>query len=463
MTAFLVIHAYAQVPDAINYQVVARDNGGNILVNQNVSFRLSLHTGTPAGAIVYSETHSKTTNPFGLVNLELGRGAVLSGSFSTIDWSLGIVFLQTEMDPAGGSNYLTMGTTQLLTVPYADYCKQTSGIRVLTDQQKGAIINPSEGSLIYNSTYNVPNIYSGGQWKCLSEPSVAEAGPDQKIPDGISSVTLSATAPAVGQGTWILWDGPPVTLSDIHDPNASFTGQSNTYYRFKWSVTNGCTTNFDFTSVVLGFVCGYSSVSFTYNGQAVTYGSVSYGNSCWMDRNLGASHVATSFDDPASFGDYFQWGRLIDGHQNSGSVVTFTLSSSDIPGHGFFIASMDSPNDWRSPQNDNLWQGANGANNPCPSGWRVASQQDFELAFSNWGGILSLFESPLRFPAAGNRDNAGNISSQGALTTIWTSTGYTLGNGNGYSTSIFATHSYDYYMENASTRVLGMPVRCVKE
>ena len=94
----------------------------------------------------------------------------------------------------------------------------------------------------------------------------------------------------------------------------------------------------------------------------------------WMDRNLGASRVATAIDDQSSYGYLYQWGRGNDGHQDRGSGITSTLSDSDNPGHGQFILTSSSPNDWRSPQNDNLWQGVNGINNPCPAGFRVPTE-----------------------------------------------------------------------------------------
>lgn len=90
----------------------------------------------------------------------------------------------------------------------------------------------------------------------------------------------------------------------------------------------------------------------------------------WMDRNLGATHVATSSMDADSYGDLYQWGRDADGHQIRTSGTTDTLSSMDVPGHGDFILAPNSPVDWRNPQNDNLWQGVNGINNPCPAGYK---------------------------------------------------------------------------------------------
>ena len=91
----------------------------------------------------------------------------------------------------------------------------------------------------------------------------------------------------------------------------------------------------------------------------------------WMDRNLGATQVATTTTDQASYGDLYQWGRRADGHQCRTSPTTVTLSSVDQPAHGDFILAPNAPYDWRSPQNANLWQGVNGVNNPCPSGYRL--------------------------------------------------------------------------------------------
>ncbi len=82
------------------------------------------------------------------------------------------------------------------------------------------------------------------------------------------------------------------------------------------------------------------------------------GGGVWMDRNLGASQVATSSTDANSYGALFQWGRLSDGHEDRGSSNTTTLSSSDEPCHDDFITNSASPYDWRSPANDNLWQGS---------------------------------------------------------------------------------------------------------
>ena len=113
-----------------------------------------------------------------------------------------------------------------------------------------------------------------------------------------------------------------------------------------------------------------------YVGPVVPYqvviGTVtSAGGRIWMDRNLGASQVATNSTDVASYGDLYEWGRGTDGHQIRTSATMATLSSTDQPAEGKFITINSGNYDWRSPQNDNLWQGVNGVNNPCPSGWQL--------------------------------------------------------------------------------------------
>jgi len=168
---------------------------------------------------------------------------------------------------------------------------------------------------------------------------------------------------------------------------------------------------------VCGTVCGNSTLTFTYKGQLVTYGTVVGQNgTCWMDRNLGANQVAQSATDNQAYGDLFQWGRGSDGHQNRNSGVLSVLSASDTPGHGSFITTSGSPGnppfaDWRSPQNVNLWQGVNGVNNPCPSGWRIPTAAEWDAERQSWGqlNLAGAFASPLRLPAAGRR-NSSNAS-----------------------------------------------------
>jgi hypothetical protein len=113
------LSSYGQAPEGFKYQAVVRDAGNIILNNQSVGMRMTIHQGTISGTIVYQETFVPTTNGYGLVNLEIGSGTVISGDFTTIDWSAGPYFIGTAIDVTGGTSYLVMGTSQLMSVPFA--------------------------------------------------------------------------------------------------------------------------------------------------------------------------------------------------------------------------------------------------------------------------------------------------------------------------------------------------------
>jgi hypothetical protein len=114
---------FAQAPQKMSYQAVVRDASTNLVASSPVGMRLSIHQGTAAGLVVYSETQTVTSNANGLVSLVIGDGAVVSGDLTTIDWSTGMYFIQSETDVTGGTTYTITGTSQLLSVPYALYAE----------------------------------------------------------------------------------------------------------------------------------------------------------------------------------------------------------------------------------------------------------------------------------------------------------------------------------------------------
>lgn len=116
---FLVSSVFSQAPQKMSYQGAARNTNGNIIASQNIGIRITLHSGSSVGATVFQETHNVTTNQFGLFNLTIGAGTVVSGTFSSISWESNTYYVQVEMDAAGGTSYVNMGTEQLLSVPYA--------------------------------------------------------------------------------------------------------------------------------------------------------------------------------------------------------------------------------------------------------------------------------------------------------------------------------------------------------
>ncbi len=179
----------------------------------------------------------------------------------------------------------------------------------------------------------------------------------------------------------------------------------------------------------------------------------------WMDRNLGASQVAVSYDDSLAYGDLYQWGRLRDGHEKRNSRTTSVLSSSDTPGHGYFIKSSSFPFDWRSSQKNELWQGESGTNNPCPAGFRLPTHTELNVERNSWSSYYTAgaFASPLKLVLAGGRTwESGTLLYAGGAGYYWSSTVvdsrvYDLGFGNTFS----GVYSH--------SRAYGFSVRCLKD
>lgn len=120
LSVFFVLNAQAQIPpQAFNYSAVARDAQSNPIASQTIGIQISILQTTSIGPVVYSENHFVNTDQYGLFNLIIGAGAIQSGSMGTIDWSGDNYYLKVGMDANGGTNFLTMGTTQLISVPYA--------------------------------------------------------------------------------------------------------------------------------------------------------------------------------------------------------------------------------------------------------------------------------------------------------------------------------------------------------
>jgi uncharacterized protein (TIGR02145 family) len=201
-------------------------------------------------------------------------------------------------------------------------------------------------------------------------------------------------------------------------------------------------------------------------GSPVTRDSITYGivlaadGKCWLDRNLGATQVATAYNDTQAYGWLFQWGREVDGHQFPDSGTTTSVSSSDSPGHALFIKRTVNPYDWRNPQNNNLWQGVSGINNPCPTGFRLPTQSELATLASSEGitNYTTAFDSSLKFTTAGFRlVSNGSLSSQGDLGYYWSSS---------------ISSSLSYYLAigagginpaSTNNRGYGLAVRCIKD
>jgi hypothetical protein len=177
-----------------------------------------------------------------------------------------------------------------------------------------------------------------------------------------------------------------------------------------------------------------------------------------MAYNLGAARVATSSTDPMSYWNYYQWWRLKDWHERVLSAITNVQSSTDAPLSPSFIYSRNAPNDWRNPQNDNLWQWSPALNNVCPAWFRLPTLAEWTAEKATWSSQNATwaFNSLLKLPVSGWRfyyDGAPFIvGTDGAY---WTSDVYTT-----YAWAFRFNSSYADFFYNV--RAYWFNIRCIQ-
>jgi hypothetical protein len=133
------INALSQVPEKMSYQAVVRNASGELVKSSSIGMRISILQGSATGTTVYVETQTPTANVNGLVTVEIGSGTATTGTFAGINWSSGVYYLKTEIDPTGGTSYTITGTSQLLSVPYALYAK-TANVHYIGESYGGGIV-----------------------------------------------------------------------------------------------------------------------------------------------------------------------------------------------------------------------------------------------------------------------------------------------------------------------------------
>jgi hypothetical protein len=260
---FFCFFAFGQSPpESFKYQSIVRDASGNMLQNQAVNFQFTLIQGSTSGNTVYQEVFPVTTNNYGLVNLDIGTGSSVSGSFSAIDWSQGPYFIQTGLDITGGTNYSIMSTNELMSVPYALYAKTSGGgppgpagpigPQGSTGQQGIAGLDGNSG--IVQQT-----VLSIGNSSCINGGLLIESGLDLNN-DGILSSTEITSTGYVCNG------------DDALD-NQNLTGASLTGTILQIDIDNGSSALVDLSALQDGVDDADNDPANEYNTNAVLNGN----------------------------------------------------------------------------------------------------------------------------------------------------------------------------------------------
>ncbi len=348
--------SFSQTPQLINYQGVARDSLGHPLLNKIISLRLSILDSTSTGQTIFQESHSTLTSNSGLFNIYIGNGVNLSGNFSTIPWGKNDKWLKVEMDINGGNNFLLIGKTQFLSVPYSLYSKSA-------DDLENFRVSLSGDSLFISKT------------KWIKIPNISDAN----YGDG-NVCTLDTINPSTGSLVHILIntnDNNPCTLDGCNSIMGIFHNLVNV------NDNNPCTVD----------ACDPASGLITHNSTAVdfdgnTYPVVLIGGQCWFSKNLNTSHYRN--------GDVIPTGLSSSSWANASSGAYGSNGSQSVYGKLYnFFAVADS-------------------RNLCPTGYHVPSEPEWTTLAQTLGGN-SVAGGPLKEPGFThwNSPNTGATGSSG--------------------------------------------------
>ncbi|MEN8886231.1 MAG: FISUMP domain-containing protein [Winogradskyella sp.] len=305
-----------------------------------------------------------------------------------------------------------------------------------------AVATPVNGMLVYDLSTNCFKGYQNGGWSdCGFAPSAAAVAASTSV---LSQIGSQADSPDT--------ENAVVTAADLSNILPAITGveaANQTAYQDYIDANPGSFSSPATQAEVQAMVDVVAPQDVVSSDTGKT----------WHDRNLGAMQVAISSTDAAAYGDLYQWGRAADGHQfRTNTTTTSTLATTSTPGHGSFIIPSAEPYNWLTIQDNSLWQGVSGTNNPCPSGYRLPTATELENELTAWGGnhAASAFASALKLPLAGMRNRLGSLVAVGSAANYWSST---VSGTNVTRLSFGVSTSGMYDLSLAS----GISVRCIKD
>lgn len=435
---------WAQIPpQAFNYSAVARNAAGQPIVSSTIGIQISILKSTTIGQVMYGENHFVNTDQYGLFNLIIGAGAIQSGSMNSIDWSTDNYFLKVGMDANGGTNFLTMGTTQLLSVPYALHSKTAE-----------SLVGGGTGfSGDYNDLTNAPTNVSVFNNDIGYVTTLNDDDPSNEL----QQFSFSSTGDTLylSNGNWVIIPGlsaantPPqlATLTTIAINNIAFASASSggnitddggapiTQRGVCWSTSPNPTTSNNVTN------------DFTGTGLYFSYLSVLTGNTTYYVRAYAINSAGTAYGNEFSFTT--PAGGIV---SNPGSGVTFDgyTYSSIVLGNGqewmsenlrttVYSNGDPIPNvtvgstwgglttgAWAYYNNDSQYNNPYGklynsytvidSRNVCPTGWHVPSDAEITALVNYLGGAPT---AALKLKATGTAwPNNTNITNQSGFNAL---------------------------------------------
>ncbi|NPA36600.1 MAG: PKD domain-containing protein [Chlorobi bacterium] len=359
----------AQSPEKMSYQAVVRDANNDLIKDTQIGIQISILQSTSDGTVVYIETQTPTTNANGLATIEIGDGTVVSGDFSTIDWSVGPYFIKTETDIDDDGNYDIASTSQLLSVPYALYAK-TAGDVTQTDL----------GDVLANG-----NDGNGKQVKNIADPTDAQDAATKSYVDalmdimennGLTVVDFSEDATSIDVGESVTFSGtseikPTTWAWDFGDGETSSEQNPTHTYTTAGTFTVSLTANngtISRTKTKTDLITVKNEVT---DIDGNTYQALTIGNQTWMAENLKVTHFPDGTEIPLVTGND-NWKALGDNNTDY-AYCWYEDNKGTYEKYGALYT-------WAA-----IMYGASATNNNpsgvqgiCPDGWHIPSDAEWD-------------------------------------------------------------------------------------
>ncbi len=223
---FISAISFSQAPQFLNYQGIARDASGSV-VTSNIGIKFEILQGSTP---VYTEEQSVTPSAAGVFTAAIGNGINQVGVFSSINWATGPYSIRVSIDPTGGTSYSTVGTSQLLSVPYALYAEKAGNTQTVN------ITGPNVTGTYPNFTINPPGALTASTGISITGGTITNTAPNQTVnitgPNVIGAYPdYTITPAALTASTGISITGGTITNTAM-DQTVTITGAIGTYPNF---------------------------------------------------------------------------------------------------------------------------------------------------------------------------------------------------------------------------------------
>ena len=375
ITIVFITNLISQAPNMMSYQAVIWDATGYLVAEKMVSIKISILQGSVTGTSAFSETHRIQTNVNGLVSLMIGGGTNATGKIADINWGAGSYFLKTETDPTGGVNYNIVGTTQLISVPYAMHSNTSNNLNTPTPGLPGQVLTVAkDGNPIWVST--LPTVVTTNISNVTSNSAVSGGN---VVSDGGSPVSDRGIV-------WSTIPNPTVSLSTI-TKNGNGLGifsstlnglvSKSTYYARAYatnSVGTGYGNEISFTTSditnVMGIPCSGTPTVKDIEGNI--YNTVQIGTQCWTKENLRVSK--------------YRDGSIIPLDESGGTSGNSSAQIWSIRSTGARTVFGHNPANFALLGYLYNWYAISDPKGLCPSAWHVPSDAEWTTLTTFLGG-----------------------------------------------------------------------------